>query len=306
MHYLHHRFHAMGSPCSVHLYAHDQAAALATAHLVENEVLRLEHKYSRYRDDSVTAALQVAARQGRALAVDSETAALLDYAQVAWEQSDGLFDITSGVLRHAWSFPHGSVPTQARLDELLARVGWQHVRWQQGEVRFDRPGMEIDFGGFVKEYAADCAAAVALRAGLQHGLVELGGDIRVIGPHPDGRPWSVGIRHPRLPGQVLATISLQRGALASSGDYERCLIHNGVRYGHILNPFTGWPVQGLIAVSSVADHCLLAGSVATLALLHGEQGLAWLEEGEQPWLAMTACGAVHGSLAPSVGLPGVR
>lgn len=217
-----------------------------------------------------------------------------DYAHAAWEESGGLFDITSGVLRHAWNFQSNQIPTQACLDSLLPRVGWQHVHWHDGELRFSRPGMEIDFGGFVKEYAADCAAAVALADGIRHGLVELGGDIRMICPHPDRRPWAIGIRHPRLPGQVWATISLLKGGLTSSGDYERCIVHNSVRYGHVLNPHTGWPVQGLSAVSAVADHCLLAGSITTMALLQGERGIEWLQALDQP--AMDQVGEVFGTL----------
>lgn len=290
------RFHAMGSPCSAHVYANSEAEAIAAAQRIESEVNRLEKKYSRYRNDSLTAALRVASQQGTAIRVDSETAALLDYAHAAWEESDGLFDITAGVLRHAWNFQSNQIPTQACLESVLPRVGWQHVHWRESELSFSRPGMEIDFGGFVKEYAADCAAAIAWEAGIQAGLVELGGDIRVIGPHPDGRPWAIGIRHPHLPGQVWATISLSKGALASSGDYERCVVHNGVRYGHVLNPRTGWPVQGLSAVSAVADHCLLAGAITTMALLQGEQGVEWLQTLDQPWLAMNQVGEVFGTL----------
>lgn len=290
----------MGSPCSLHLYAPDSNVASMVAGQAEAEVRRLERKYSRYRADSLIAQIHAAACAGRRLRVDAETAALLDYAQAAWEQSDGLFDITSGVLRQVWKFPEGPVPAQTAIDALRPRIGWHQVHWQDGEIGFARPDMEIDFGGFVKEYAADCAAAIALQAGVAHGLVELGGDIRVIGPHPDGRPWSVGIRHPRLPGQVWATVSLAQGALASSGDYERCIVHNGQRYGHVLNPFTGWPVQGLVAVSAVAEHCLLAGTLTTLALLRGEQGPSWLEDQQQPWLAMDGAGHTWGTLREKV------
>ena len=297
MHYLHHRFQAMASPCSVHLYADTDTHALEIAQQCETEVRRLEQKYSRYRDDSVTAAIHQAARNKKSFTLDSETAALLHYAHTAWEQSDGLFDITSGILRYAWDFRSGRLPSQKQIDELLPRIGWDKVHIHQNELRFSRTDMEIDFGGYVKEYAADCVAAIALQQGIRHGLVELGGDIRVIGPHPDGRPWSIGIRHPRQPGAVLATIALSQGALASSGDYERCMIIAGIHYGHILNPKTGWPVQGLMAVSVVADHCLLAGTATTLALLKGDDGHDWLRELDQPWLAMSRSGHIYGSLA---------
>lgn len=298
-----HQFRAMGSPCSLHLYADTPDHALTAAQQIEAEVLRLEHKYSRYRDDSVATAINQAALTAGTITVDNETAALLDYAHTAWQQSDGLFDITSGLLRHVWNFRSGKIPSQKEIDLLLPRIGWDKVHWKNGsspQLVFTRRGMEIDFGGYVKEYGADCAAAIAQQYGIRHGLIELGGDIRVIGPHPDGKPWSVGIRHPRVARQTLAQVSLTSGAIASSGDYERCIEHNGKRYGHILNPRTGWPVQGLISVSVVADHCLLAGSATTIALLRGDTGTDWLDSLGLPWLAMGAHGAVYGTLADSV------
>lgn len=296
-----HRYHfqAMGSPCSLHLYTATLAQADAVAAAMQQEVQRLEHKYSRYRDDSITAAIRAAALQSRSITVDAETASLLDYAHTLWEQSEGRFDITSGVLREVWRFPQGPVPPPEAVNAVLPRVGWQHVRRDGELLWFDRPGMELDFGGFVKEYAADAAAAIAIQQGVAHGLVELGGDIRVIGPHPDGRPWAIGIRHPRLPGQVWATLALAEGALASSGDYERCIVQDGQRYGHVLDPRTGWPVQGLVAVSAVADHCLLAGSLTTLGLLLADEALAWLDTLATPWLAMDAAGHIYGRLPPA-------
>ncbi len=286
----------MGSPCSLQLYAATMTQAESVAAAIQQEVHRLEHKYSRYRQDSVTSSINGAARERRAISIDTETASLLDYAHTLWEQSDGRFDITSGVLREVWRFPLGPVPDPDAVAGILPRVGWQHVQRKGARLSFARAGMELDFGGFVKEYAADAGASIAQQQGIQHGLVELGGDIRVIGPHPDGKPWAIGIRHPRLPGRVLATISLADGALASSGDYERCLVHEGKRYGHVLDPRTGWPVAGLIAVSAAAPHCLLAGSITTLGLLMGGEALAWLQTLDTPWLAVDAAEQVYGTL----------
>lgn len=293
LHFVKQTFHAMGSPCTVHLYVSQPHQADALCNTVIAEVTRLEKKYSRYRDDSITYIINEAARQGSQIEVDEETASLLDYADTLWQQSEGLFDITSGVLRSAWNFKSGNIPEQAQLDTLLPRIGWHKIEWQRPVLRFTQPGMELDFGGYVKEYAADCAAAVATQQGIQHGLVELGGDLRVIGAHPDGRPWQIGVRHPRIANRVLAHIELASGAVASSGDYERCILANGKRYGHVLNPFSGWPISGLVAVSTQADHCLLAGSASTIALLKGEQGIGWLEQLGLPWLAIDEQGTVH-------------
>jgi len=136
--------------------------------------------------------------------------------------------------------------------------------------------MELDFGGIGKEYAADQAAAVCIALGICHGLIDLGGDIAVIGPHPNLAPWNIGIRHPREPESSVMSVPVNCGALASSGDYERYMIVDGQRYCHILNPLTGWPCHGLAAVSVMAERCLVAGTISTIAMLKGRDGVRWL------------------------------
>ncbi len=258
----------MGGPNSLQLYAADEATAQRAAQAAQAEVQRIEAKYSRYRDDSIVSRISAAAGSGTAIEVDDETAGLLDYAATVYEQSDGLFDITSGVLRKAWDFKARRIPDQSEIDALLPLIGWPKVRWQRPQLALPLKGMQIDFGGFGKEYAADRAAAVLLSLGIRHGLVELGGDLRVVGPHPDGAPWQIGIRHPRNPEAAIATIPLHRGALATSGDYERYFEQAGRRYSHLLDPQTGWPkMDGFASVSVVADQCLIAGSISTVSML---------------------------------------
>lgn len=270
-------FKAMGSPCEIQLYGRDHAAAQQIARLAIADVERLEGRYSRYRDDSLLSAINRVAAAGGSISVDDETASLLNYADACYQQSDGLFDITSGLLRQAWNFKSGRLPDDKQIQKLLHRIGWHKVRWQPPVITFE-PGMELDLGGIVKEYAADRLATLCWNAGARHGLVNLGGDIRIIGPHPDGTPWRIGIQHPRKQGtQAIETIALTQGAVASSGDYERCITVAGVRYGHILNPKTGWPVQHMAAVTVVGDLCVVAGSASTIAMLKQKEGPAWLE-----------------------------
>jgi thiamine biosynthesis lipoprotein len=290
-------FKAMGSPCDIQLFAgtHDKARQAADAAIAD--VHRLEALYSRYRSDSFLSAINRAAAVGGCITVDNETAGLLNYAAACYEQSDGLFDITSGILRHAWRFDSDDLPDQVQIQELLDKVGWRKLRWEAPVLEFINPGMEIDFGGIVKEYAVDRAAALCWEAGIRHGVVNLGGDIKVIGPRSDGSPWRVGIRHPRQKEAVMQTIFLSEGALASSGDYERCIIVDNVRYGHVLNPKTGWPVRYLAAVSVVGDFCVVAGSASTIAMLKEESGLAWLESLGLPHLWVNVQGETGGSLA---------
>ncbi len=297
--YYHHDFKAMGTPCAVQLYAKTHVKAKRAAENVVADVARLETIYSRYRDDSFLSEINRVAAVGGSITVDAETAGLLDYAATCYQQSDGLFDITSGLLRQAWNFKSGKVADETVVNSLLERIGWDKLHWQSPVLEFLVAGMEIDFGGVVKEYAVDRAAALCMEMGIQNGIVNLGGDIKVIGPHADGNPWRVGIRHPRDTGAVLQTIELHAGALASSGDYERCIMLNGVRYGHVLNPRTGWPVRRMASVSVVGDFCVVAGSAATIAMLKEDKGPEWLVELGLPHLWVDVNGEEGGGLATS-------
>ncbi len=274
-----HGFNVMGGPAELQLYL-DPANKHLLLQLAEKEAYRLEKKYSRYRDDSVTTAINHSAGQHKGIQVDDETAALLNYAHIAWQQSDGLFDITSGILRKAWDFKSSHLPDKKLIEELLDNVGWQKLLWQAPLIKMPL-GMEVDFGGVVKEYAADAIASILRVQGVQHGLVELAGDISIVGPHPDGSAWKIGVRNPENPQTAIATIDVFEGGVASSGNYERFMMVDGKRYCHILNPKTGWPENSVAGVSVQAPSCLVAGTATTTAMLLGaEQGRKWLQDGQ--------------------------
>lgn len=290
------QFKAMGSPCEVQLYAPEAKLAQQIANTVIADVQRLEARYSRYRDDSELSVINRVAAVGGSISVDAETAGLLNYADTCYQQSDGLFDVSSGILRRAWHFDSGQLPTQAEIDALLHYIGWHKLHWHAPVLEFPQAGMELDFGGIVKEYAVDRAATLCQTAGIQHGVVNLGGDIRIIGPHPNGSAWQIGIRHPRDANALITNVPLFSGALASSGDYERCILLNGTRYGHILNPITGYPVRHLASVSVISDFCVVAGSASTIAMLKEKQGANWLTDLGLAHYWVTVDGEVGGSL----------
>ena len=289
-------FHAMGSPCVIQLA--DEVGSEEIARGAIEEVGRLEARYTRFRSTSVTSAINRSAGDRNGIELDAETAALLDYAAIAHRESDGLFDVTSGVLREVWDFRSGRTPTQREIDGVLPRIGWEKVEWDSPRVVLPRLGMQIDLGGVVKEYAADRVAELCRTNGARHGLVDLGGDIAVVGPRPGDRAWGIGIRDPRRPDRAIASVELCKGAIASSGDYERFMLVDGVRYCHILSPKTGWPVHGLAAVSVVAPHCVVAGSAATIGMLRPESAArAWLAELALPALCIDAQRGMTGALA---------
>jgi thiamine biosynthesis lipoprotein len=293
-------FRAMASPCSLLIDGTDEPTMRQAASAAIEEVRRIEHKYSRYRDDSILSRINLAAG-ARWTEVDDETDNLLDFAHRLWLLSDGLFDVTSGVLRHAWDFKAERLPEAAALRQLLSRVGWQHVAREGKQIRLEKPGMELDFGGFGKEYAADRAAAVLHSHHVRHALVNLGGDLHALSgrgvPGSKEQPWHIDIQHPRpleaTPNQPLASLALVRGGLATSGDYERFFTQQGQRYCHVLNPKTGWPVNQVQSISVLAANTTAAGALSTIAMLKGEQALAWLKQQGVSYLLADVQGQLH-------------
>jgi FAD:protein FMN transferase len=294
-------FMAMASPCSVRIETRDERAATKAAKAAIAEVQRIEVKYSRYRASSVVSRINQAAG-GSAVAIDTETASLLDFAGQLWRMSDGLFDATSGVLRQAWDFKAAQLPDPEKLVHILARIGWGDVLLKKGTFSLLRAGMELDFGGFGKEYAADRAAGVLLQHGVQHAVVNLGGDIHALGSHgmPEqaGKPWKVEVQHPRKANSSLAGIEVFGGGLATSGDYERYFELDGKRYCHVLDPRTGWPVTYWQSITVLAPNTTMAGALTTTAMLKGAQGLQWLESQNAHYLAVMHDGTVHQNIEP--------
>ena len=287
-------FKAMGSHCEIQFYSESRITAKQLVRDIVGEVNRLEKKYSLFSKDSFLTLINVSAGDSLGVRVDNETRKLFDHALTCYELSEGLFDITAGVLQRIWDFKAGRIPTQTEIDATRAYVGFHKLKWRNSRLLLPA-GMRIDFGGIVKEYAADAAANLGRKLGVQHGLINLGGDFAVIGPQPDNQPWTVGIVNPKAPKSLMAKIDLLDGGLASSGDYERCFVHEGKRYSHILNPKTGWPSSGLRAVSVAANLCTVAGSLATMAMLREESaGIAQLQESGLSHVYMTNAEAIDG------------
>jgi thiamine biosynthesis lipoprotein len=173
------------------------------------------------------------------------------------------------VLRRAWHFDCSDrVPSRDAIGALLPLVGWDKVRWRVPELTLPL-GMEIDLGGIGKEYAVDRAAALVKPISMTC-LLNFGGDLLALGPQEGGAPWRVGIESVSQEGAAARHIELCVGALATSGDARRYLMKDGKRYGHILDPTTGWPVADAPrSITVAAPSCTEAGMLATLALLQG-------------------------------------
>ena len=250
----------------------------------------VEARFSRYRPESIVSVINQRAGSGVFTEVDRETRALLDLAGRLWDASGGLFDITSGPLRQAWDFRADGAADPTQIESARRLVGWEKVEWQESSRHLPTPDMEIDLGGLAKEYAADSVISLMRGLNVASALIELAGDVATIGDSEDGTPWRVGIHEPDGVGS-LCTVQLSNVAIATSGNYARRIDYDGKQYGHLLNPQTGWPVEGPSSVSVLDRHCLTAGAVATVACLHSEESArAWLEHAALPWLMVSSTG----------------
>ena len=279
-----HCFFAMGSPCEIRIDTNDPEVAEHLGRIGEQEALRIEATYSRYRPDSLLS--RVNQSQGRPVPVTPEMAALLTYADQCYALSDGLFDISCGVLRQVWSFDGSdNVPTAEAVAALLLRVGWSKIQFTETEAIVPA-GMEIDFGGLGKEYAVDRAAMLLRDQTQLPFLVNFGGDLRVSGPRRDGSAWRIAIEGVDAEDGEQGLIEIRQGALTTSGDARRFLMKDGIRYSHILNPKTGWPVKDPPrSVTVAAATCMEAGILSTLAMVMGADAEAFLRsEGVRAWI----------------------
>jgi FAD:protein FMN transferase len=274
------RFPLMGGGALVEFVddrGEERARRIACA--VEDEARRIELKFSRYRDTSVVS--EINRNAGRTpVAVDEETDMLIESALDLAAITGGRFDPTVGALRRAWDFKSGRVPSEDEVSALLPLVNSAAVSRRDRTVFLRRAGMEIDLGGVGKEYAVDRAAELLREEGIRAAIVSFAGDVRTIGSRGDGRPWNVGVLDPRDRGRCrFAVRTLADAGVATSGDYERGFMKDGVRYHHILDARTGWPARGVASATVVAASAFRAGQFATAAFLLGaEEGLALLEE----------------------------
>ena len=277
----HGTFKAMASPCEVIIETNDRNEAEQIVKVAATEAWRIEQKFSRYRDDNII--FKINESNGDVIEVDTETARLLDFSDQLFQMSDGMFDVTSGVLRKAWRFDQSdNIPGQHQIDELLPIIGWNKVNWNNPQLKLVA-GMELDLGGVGKEYAVDRCAQLVREMSETSVLINLGGDIAITDARKDGARWTIG-RVSSDPSAHIGVIKLRLGALATSGDEHRYLEKNGKRYCHVLNPRTGWPVEDPPhTVSVAAPTCIEAGMLSTLALLQGKHAEEFLKAQEVPY-----------------------
>jgi FAD:protein FMN transferase len=292
----------MGTSIGVDLWADDADVGEAAVDAVMAEMHRIDRRMSPHKPDSELSRINSFAGH-QAVPVSSELFALLARAVGFSRLSGGAFDITFASVGNLFDYRHGQRPTDAQIDEARRAIGWQYLDLDARErtVRFRKPGMRIDLGGFAKGHAVDNATSILRGMGIHHAIVSAGGDSRVIGDRR-GQPWTVAIRHPRQPDEVAAVMPLIDCAISTSGDYERGFDENGTRWHHIVDPSTGRSPNALHSVTILANDGLTAEALSkTVFVLGLERGLAIVE-------AMPGTDAVvidaHGVLHVTSGLQG--
>jgi len=264
-------FRALGSACVIQFRQRDERAALAFVAEALDWLGKFEAKFSRFRETSLVSRVNAAA--GREwVPMDPEMERMLDVAEGLYNLTDGLLDATMLPLQRVWDWKtvHIKLPSTDEVKRALSLTGWRKVQRRPGAVFLPEEGMGLDFGGFGKEFAVDRLARLAQSRGIRDALIDLGRDIFAMGGNGVHPFWHVGIEDASHPGSCRGGLALTDRAVSASGDYVRNFVHNGVRYGHILDPRTGWPVaNGMRGVTVVAQSCLEAGVYSTAVFVLG-------------------------------------
>jgi thiamine biosynthesis lipoprotein len=274
-------FGAMGTDVTIEALGPDVDVLDAALLAAEAELRRVEDLMTSWRDSPLT---RLNARAGEGLVpVEPELARLIGRGLAVGELTEGAFDVTFASVGKLWDFKAQPpvLPTPEQVTAALAAVDYRRVELvlgEDGSATVALPaGTRLGLGGIAKGYGVDRAMAVLLERGIEHGVVNAGGDMKVLGRN-QGATWRIAIKHPREPERVLAAVPLSNTCMVTSGDYERFFELDGLRYHHILDPRTGYPATGAISATVLAPDAAFADALATaLSVLPPEEGCALVE-----------------------------
>ena len=272
----------MGTLVEITVVGRDEGEAAAAINDAFAEMERIEKLMNRWIPESEVSKVNRWAGV-KPVKVSAEVLEVIQRAREISRASGGYFDISVGGLLDLWGFETsgGRVPPKVEVDQALQSVGYGaiHVDGVASTVELRR-GMRIDLGGIAKGYAVDRAYGVLRSRGYENVIVNAGGDMRVGGRKPNG-PWAIGIQDPREHSRILASFDVGDISVATSGDYERYFEADGVRYHHLLNPFTGYPGRQCRSVTILAKDAVTADAFATAVFVMGpEKGLRLIEANE--------------------------
>jgi FAD:protein FMN transferase len=272
----------MGTTVRIVVYAADDTHARTAMRAAFERIASLDRTLSDYQSTSELMQLCASAGHGP-VPVSDDLYRVLDAAQALATRSNGAFDITSGPLTRLWRRARhlSELPPSDRVAEARALTSYRHLHLNPHarSVTLDRAGMSLDVGGLAKGFAGDEALRILASYDITRALIALGGDIIVSGPPPDKEGWTIDIASLQVPGAPqLGSLVLRDAAVSTAGDAEQWLEANGVRYSHILDPRTGWPMTIRSSTTVIARRGLDADSLDTaIAVLGPEEGLPLVE-----------------------------
>ena len=285
----------MGTAIRVELWSEDRAAAESAIRAVMQVMHRVDETMSPYKPESELSHINREAAN-HPVEVSQELFDLLARSLDFSRLSDGAFDITFASAGHLYDYRQGIRPNEQDLAQACKSIGYKNLLLDRAtrSVRFTRPGVRIDLGGFAKGYAVDEGAALLKRRGIHNAIVTAGGDSHVLGDRL-GRPWTIGIRDPRRPGELVAVLPLKDVAVSTSGDYERYFEEDGVRYHHLLDPRTGKSPSTVHSVTIVALDGLTSEALSKMVFVMGvEKGMKLIEtQASVDAVVVDANGALH-------------
>ncbi len=268
------RTQTMGTWATLTLVTTDSVAVADLAYRALLALHRVDSLMSNWTQKSEVARINRGAGRGT-VHVHPEVATVLSHAQRVTRESDGAMDITVEPLVRLWGFLGGTkrVPTQAEITQALRSVGPDKLRFDAGSgtLRFTDRETRIDLGGIAKGYGVDRVAEILRHSGTTDALIDLSGNMVAIGNAAGKKGWSVGIRDPSGARPYLATIRLHDEAISTSGNYEQFVDVDGKRYGHIIDPRTGWPAEGLVSVTVVSATATMCDAWDTGLFVLGSQ-----------------------------------
>jgi len=273
--------------------------ALEAIHAASDEMQRIEDDFTIYGMKPNAVKAFNASVPGQMIVLPDEVGSLLKTARDVAEQSGGAFNPLLGSLSLLWGFslPDAPVSPPSDADIAAARSGADLknlVMTQTGWKRLSSQ-TKLDFGAIAKGYAIDRGIAVLREHGIANAILDAGGDLRVIGDH-QGKPWRIGLRHPRKQGTALGWFEASGDiSIVTSGDYERFFIYQGRRYQHILDPATGMPADTSSSATVIADNATQADAWSTALFVLGEKGIPLVEAHGMQALLVDAQGVMHQS-----------
>lgn len=271
------QFFAFGSLVEINLYGVEPERARVLLRGIGKELDRMHHQWSPEGDGEL-GRLNAGLSEHSWLPVSPELAALIQRSRELSLASGGLLDPAMGRMIKLWGLsddpPKQTPPADAEIKALLkANPRMNDIKMTGNSLSVSNHSVRLDFGAIAQGYAVDWIAGRLHSEGVQNAIINVSGDLRILGRHGD-RPWRIGIKNPRsAQGDILASLDIHDNeSIVTSGDYERFYLYQGRRYHHIIDPRTGYPSKGLSSVTVLADNATLADAASTTLMINGVQG----------------------------------